>query len=60
MIVAAFLGNIGQLTRTADWTAWHSQPAIVAIVVIAALAAYGYWAATAGKRFAGESSAGEA
>ena len=60
LIVAVFLGNIGQLTRTADWTAWHSQPAIMAIVVIAALAAYGYWAATAGKRFSGESSAGEA
>jgi len=51
---AVAVSGIGPLTRTADWTAWHSQPAIMAIVAVAALAAYGYWAATAGKRFVAE------
>ena len=40
--------------RIADWSAWHSQPAIMALVVVVALAAYGFWAATAGRSFAAE------
>ena len=52
MIAADFVVAMGNLTQTADWTAWHAQPAIMAMVAVAALAAYGYWAATAGKSFA--------
>ena len=54
MIAAGFVVAMGNLTQTADWTAWHAQPAIMAMVAVAALAAYGYWAATAGKSFARE------
>jgi hypothetical protein len=54
LIAAAFLTRMAGLTRTADWTAWDAQPAIMALIAVAALAAYGYWAATAGKRFAGD------
>ena len=54
MIAAYIVVKIGPLTQTVEWTAWHSQPAIMAIIMIAALAAYGYWAATAGRSFARE------
>ncbi len=53
-IAALLVLRIGPLTLSADWTAWHAQPAIMAIVAVAALAAYGYWAATTGKSFAHE------
>ena len=59
LLVAAYLNNIEYMTRTTEWTAWHSQPAIMALIVIAVLSAYGFWAATAGKKFALESLPGE-
>ena len=54
LVASVLVFRIGFLTLTADWTAWHAQPAIMATVAVAALAAYGYWAATAGKRLGGE------
>ena len=33
---------------TRDFDAWHGQAAIMTLAVIASLAAYGYWASTAG------------
>lgn len=34
---------------THDWSAWHAQPAITTMVVLAAIAAFAYRAATAGR-----------
>ncbi len=34
---------------TTDWTAWHGQNAVIYLVLVALLAAYGFWAATVGR-----------
>ena len=39
-----------QVLMTNDWSAWHAQPALTAMVFFAAVAAYAYWTATAGRR----------
>ena len=40
----------GAMVPTSDWSAWHAQPGILCTVLIAAIAAYGYWAVTPGRR----------
>ena len=45
-IVMRFVWFLALLASTADWSAWHAQPAILATIVVGALALYGYWAAT--------------
>jgi len=40
----------GSMVPTSDWSAWHAQPGILCTVLLAAIAAYGYWAATPGRR----------
>jgi hypothetical protein len=45
--VTTFLGAIAP---TSDWSAWHAEPGIVCVLLIAMLAGYGYWAATPGHR----------
>ena len=52
--VSAFLHNLRGATATASWTAWHGQPGLLALVIIALLAAYGFWAATAGRALFGD------
>ena len=37
----------GNGALTTDWTAWHAQSEVM--VLVALLAAYGFWAATAGR-----------
>ena len=34
---------------TTDWTAWHGQNAVIYLILVALLAGYGFWAATAGR-----------
>ena len=36
-------------TATHSWGDWHSRPAIVSLVFVGALAAYGFWAASRGR-----------
>lgn len=40
----------GGMVPTSDWSAWHAQPGILCTFLLAAIAAYGYWAATPGRR----------
>lgn len=47
MELTAYLGG---MVPTSDWSAWHAQPGILCTIFIAAIAAYGYWAATPGRR----------
>jgi hypothetical protein len=44
---------LGIMVPTSDWSAWHAQPGILCTVLLAAIAAYGYRAATPGRRPAG-------
>jgi hypothetical protein len=50
-IIVVFLVHTG---ATADWSAWHAQPAFLCLAVVAVLAAYGFWAASAGRGLARE------
>ncbi|MFQ5718988.1 MAG: serine/threonine-protein kinase [Acidobacteriota bacterium] len=52
LLVTIYVDSIARMTSTTDWTAWHAQPAVLALAVILALVVYGHWAATAGRRFA--------
>ena len=47
MSVTTYLGG---MVPTSDWSAWHAQPGILCTILLAAIAAYGYWAATPGRR----------
>jgi serine/threonine-protein kinase len=49
MAVAAFVEEAPDNFAARDFTAWHGQPAILALVVVAAMAAYGFWAASGGR-----------
>ena len=48
-VIALFLKNSIYQTATTSWIAWHGQPGLIMLVVVALLAAYGFWAATAGR-----------
>ncbi len=50
LIVAVIFMLLALIFPTSDWTAWHAQPSIFALVAAAALAGYGYRAATMGGR----------
>jgi hypothetical protein len=50
LYVAMLVNSIYPLAATRVWTGWHIQPAIFAVLVFAALTAYGCWAATSGFR----------
>jgi serine/threonine-protein kinase len=55
---AGIVGLLGRhVAPTSDWNAWHAQPAILCLMVVGALAAYGCWAATGGWALAGRSPA---
>jgi serine/threonine-protein kinase len=50
LVIATLVGmQMRGLAVTATWSEWHAQPAIIAVVVVAGMAAYGAWAATAGR-----------
>jgi hypothetical protein len=55
VIVGSTLEALAPLAATPDWSAWHSQPALFALLIVAVLAAYGFWAASAGRSFVKES-----
>jgi serine/threonine-protein kinase len=51
VIAMSLTTYLGALAPTSDWSAWHAQPGIVCTLLIAMLAGYGCWAATAGHRY---------
>ena len=55
VMVSTVLGGISAVAATPDWSAWHSQPAVLCLVLVATLAAYGFWAASAGRSFVSDS-----
>ena len=48
--VSLMMLGIGSDARMVEWSAWHSQGAVLAVVIIVAMTAYGTWAAVGGKR----------
>jgi serine/threonine-protein kinase len=48
--VSLMMLGIGYDARMVEWSAWHSQGAVLAVVIIVAMTAYGAWAAVGGKR----------
>lgn len=52
LAVALFLAETGRegVGGFQELTAWHSQPAILTLALVAILVSYGYWAATAGRK----------
>ncbi len=53
--VVAYLASLmflqfGHYARAADWSAWYSQGAVLALVFILAFTIYGAWAAMGGRR----------
>ena len=52
-IVAMLLANaflsLGWMARSPDWSAWHANAAVMTLLFVAALAAYGFWAALGGR-----------
>jgi hypothetical protein len=53
-VVTLFLRLSTYSSATTSWTAWHGQPGLIMLVVVALLAAYGFWAATAGRPLFGD------
>jgi hypothetical protein len=51
LMVASFVfPTLTRMASTADWSAWYARPSWTALAVVVALAVYGYWSATAGRR----------
>ena len=50
LLVMQTVTTLFGMAITHDWTAWFARPAITAAVAMIALAVYGYWAATVGRR----------
>jgi hypothetical protein len=48
--VSLMMLSIGYDARAADWSQWHSQGALLALLFIIALTVYGAWAAMGGRR----------
>ncbi len=55
VLVSSMMFNGG--TSAVSWTAWHEQPALIVLVIVGLLAAYGFWAATAGRPLFGDGQA---
>ena len=53
-IATTAVSELNVLAGSADWSAWHARPAVLTIAIVAAIALYGYWAASAGRSFLGE------
>jgi hypothetical protein len=50
MLVSSLITSLAWNARTTDWSAWHAQPAVISLVVVTVLAAYGLWAAMGDRR----------
>jgi hypothetical protein len=50
LAVSMFLKQVVYSSATTSWTAWHGQVGLTLLVIIGLLAAYGFWAATAGRQ----------
>jgi serine/threonine-protein kinase len=49
-LISMVMLQIGFIARAADWSAWHSQAAVLALLVVVAVTVYGAWAAMGGRR----------
>ncbi|MEN8008053.1 MAG: hypothetical protein ABFS42_13620, partial [Candidatus Krumholzibacteriota bacterium] len=49
-LISLVMTQVGFMARAADWSAWHSQGAVLALLVMVAFAVYGAWAAMGGRR----------
>ena len=49
MLVVNLTAQTAWIARTTDWSAWHAQAAVMALVFVAALTIYGLWAAMGGR-----------
>jgi hypothetical protein len=54
LAVSIFAKQVVYSSATTSWTVWHGQAGLTWLVIIALLAAYGFWAATAGRRLLGD------
>ncbi len=52
--VSFFVRILCLTSATASWTTWHGQPGLIALIVVALLAVYGFWAAAAGRPLLGD------
>jgi hypothetical protein len=52
-VVMKFVWFLAYDLNTADWGAWHAQPAILATIIVGALALYAWWSATPGRQLEG-------
>ena len=58
LIVTFATWNLAGYAITPSWTAWYAQASVYALLAVVALAAYGYWASTPGRRFHPEPAGG--
>ena len=49
LTVSLFLTTAAYSSATTSWTAWHGQTGLTWLLIIGLLAAYGFWAASAGR-----------
>ena len=47
--VSLFLQQAVYSSATTSWTAWHGQAGLTLLLIVGLLAAYSFWAATAGR-----------
>jgi hypothetical protein len=50
LAVSIFLKAVVSSSATTSWTAWHGQTGLTWLIIVGLLAAYGFWAATAGRK----------
>jgi hypothetical protein len=51
LAVSLFLVPAAYSSATTSWTVWHGQTGLTWLLIVGLLAAYGFWAATAGRPF---------
>jgi serine/threonine-protein kinase len=54
LLVAAVADRWAWSARSTDWSAWYSQPAIVALLIVTVVLLYAAWAATGDRQHAGD------
>jgi hypothetical protein len=50
LIATHLVVSVAWIARASDWSAWHAKPAVMALVLAAALSVYGVWAAVGRSR----------
>jgi serine/threonine-protein kinase len=54
LAIAFLLQGAAYSSATTSWTAWHGQTGLTWLIIVGLLAAYGFWAATAGRQLFGD------